>query len=120
LEEKLELDHGTSCSSQATSIQSDIGAKVNRFARWVKNSLKRSSAAFMDSNTDSIDSKHVSRRGSTCDIAHSKPREIESSMKVSTTITVGSSSDSNGSLDDSNGDLTRSSELFLSSADENL
>ncbi|EJD76090.1 hypothetical protein LOAG_16898 [Loa loa] len=103
LREEIKRKSSTSSTSQTGNTHSDIGTKVNKFARWVKNNFRRSSTAFMDDDT--FEGSRVGiGDGSIIHGTYKKPVTIVTSATIPKTITstVGSVSSSVGS----NGDMT--------------
>ncbi|VDK50980.1 unnamed protein product [Gongylonema pulchrum] len=95
-------------STSQSGIHSDITAKMNKFARWIKNSFRRSSAIFVEgaAAVGGLDSG-IGGTGNY--------------KKIAVITTAATSADGSASSStDSNGGVTPPSEIVPSSGDEQL
>lgn len=109
----MKLESRAMSTSQTGNTHSDIGAKVNKFARWMKNSFRRSSTVFADD--DAVGGDEI--KFAVSSITHSTHR------KPGTIVTLTKSTDgsiSSSSSVESNGDMTSPGEVLPSSSDEQL
>lgn len=106
--------------SSALSIgntYSDIGTKVNKFARWVKNSFRRSSAVFVDDDgTVGDDEVEIV----VDNITHGTHKKLTTGITSATVSRMVKSADGSVSSSGSNGDMTSLGEILPSSSDEQL